>query len=219
VRGAGGRPRVVAALPGTPAADEFDGVDGLLLTGGDVDPSCYGEHPSHDIGGVDTERDVAEIELAHQAVERALPVLGICRGCQVLNVALGGTLVQHLPDVTTQATSWPSNGESGPRGGDRRRLLAAEARRRATPRGERIHHQAVERPAPGLRPVAWAGDRTIEALELSGRPVLGIQWRPENLLDDPRQRALWLVAGAVRVPDTADPASTDAAQSPGAPRG
>jgi len=49
----------------------------------------------------------------------------------------------------------------------------------------RIHHQAVERPAPGLRPVAWAGDRTIEALELSGRPVLGIQWRPENLLDDP----------------------------------
>ena len=206
--------------PGTPAADEFAGVDGLLLTGDDVDPSCYGEHPSHDIGGVDTERDVAEIELAHQAVERALPVLGICRGCQVLNVALGGTLVQHLPDVTTQAHLLAEQ-----RGVPVHEVEIADdslLRKLAGVRRlevNRIHHQAVERPAPGLRPVAWAGDRTIEALELSGRPVLGIQWRPENLLDDPRQRALWLVAGAVRVPDTADPASTDAAQSPGAPRG
>jgi putative glutamine amidotransferase len=163
---------------------------------------------------------VAEIELAHQAVERALPVLGICRGCQVLNVALGGTLVQHLPDVTTQAHLLAEQ-----RGVPVHEVEIADdslLRKLAGVRRlevNRIHHQAVERPAPGLRPVAWAGDRTIEALELSGRPVLGIQWRPENLLDDPRQRALWLVAGAVRVPDTADPASTDAAQSPGAPRG
>jgi len=189
VRGAGGRPRVVAALPRDPAADEFDGVDGLLLTGDDVDPSCYGEHPPT-TSAASTPSATWPRSSWHTRPSSVPCVLGICRGCQVLNVALGGTLVQHLPDVTTQATSWPSNGESGPEveiADDSLLRKLAGVRRLEV---NRIHHQAVERPAPGLRPVAWAGDRTIEALELSGRPVLGIQWRPRTCSTTPASGAV-----------------------------
>ena len=95
---AGGTAHLLPRPPGAAGDRALAGLDGLLLTGGgDVDPGHYGHAPSPEIGGVDADRDDWEIALVQQALELGMPVLGVCRGCQVLNVALGGTLIQHLP--------------------------------------------------------------------------------------------------------------------------
>ena len=101
VAGAGGLPLLLAqSRPGALEAT-VDAIDGLLLSGGgDVDPSRYDQQSSAEVSDIDTDRDDWEIALAHRAREVSLPILGICRGCQVLNVAAGGSLIQHLPNVT-----------------------------------------------------------------------------------------------------------------------
>ena len=190
VTAAGG---VATLLPPQPvdsgiAERVVDGLDGLLITGGkDVDPAAYGQtpHPATDQPGA--QRDAWEFALLKAALQRQLPVLGICRGAQVLNVALGGTLHQHLPDVIGHSghragnavfTSLPVRTVAGTR---LAALVGASVDARC------YHHQAVAELGEGLVVSAWDADGVIEALELPGRGfVLAVQWHPEETLDDLR---------------------------------
>jgi putative glutamine amidotransferase len=167
-----------------------DGLDGLLLPGGwDVDPSLYGESPGEKVGPIDRELDDTELRLFRQARERELPVLGICRGQQVINVAMGGTLIQHLEDHDARAI------------GRRHLAHAVEVEPgsefgRATG-GQRIsvnslHHQAVKAVAPGLRQTARGEDGTVEGLESDDGLIVAVQCHPEELAADlPWARSLF----------------------------
>ena len=158
-------------------------LDGLILTGGgDLEPALYGEAPHPTVYMIDAERDRNELDLARRLVDRSLPTLCICRGLQVLNVALGGTLHQHLPELGTR-TAHRIHTPPGPAWHDVEvepdsvlgRILGARRLSAAS-----WHHQAVARPAPNLRPVARAQDGTIEALEHPSHPfLLAVQWHPE----------------------------------------
>lgn len=157
------------ADPGAVAAR----VDALVLTGGtDVDPALYGEEP-HPSVRVDRARDDRELALLAAALERGLPVLAICRGLQLLNVHLGGTLHQHL-------AAHPVGGD-----GVHEVRFAADNTLRGIygPRCpvNSLHHQAVAAPGAGLACVGHAPDGVVEAVELTGRPVVGVQWHPEQL--------------------------------------
>jgi putative glutamine amidotransferase len=166
----------------------LDGLDGLLITGGkDVDPTAYGAQPHPATDPPAQLRDAWEFALLHAALRRRLPVLGICRGAQVLNVALGGTLHQHLPDVI---------GHSGHRAGNavfsRLPVRTVAGTRLAELLGDCVdaqcyHHQAIADLGEGLVVSAWDADGVVEALELPGEPfVLAVQWHPEETLDDLR---------------------------------
>jgi putative glutamine amidotransferase len=190
VTAAGG---VATLLPPQPvnadiAERVLDGLDGLLITGGkDVDPASYGQapHPTTDEPG--HQRDAWEFALLNAALKRGLPVLGICRGAQVLNVALGGTLHQHLPDVI---------GHGGHRAGNAvfntLPVRTVAGTRLAALIGESVdarcyHHQAIAELGEGLVASAWDADGVIEALELPGYGfALAVQWHPEESLDDLR---------------------------------
>lgn len=195
---AGGLPVMLPILGPELAPVALRDLDGLLLSGGgDIDPARYGEDPHPDVYGLDPARDAWELALVAAAT---VPVLGICRGSQLLNVAAGGTLEQHLPDRTSIVH----------RDLERKREIihdvevAAGSRLHAVVGGLRLgvntlHHQAVATVGQGLRAVAWAPDGTIEAVEAKGdRPLLAVQWHPELLLDHEPHRALftWLVASA-----------------------
>jgi putative glutamine amidotransferase len=174
-------------------------VDALLVPGGrDVDPRAYGEVERHATVEVEPDRDRLELAAVRVAVDRGVPVLGICRGIQVLNVALGGSLWQDLP---SQRPSYTVHKEPAAQR-DRRRLLHAVVVQPGTRLHavlgtdtlwvNSMHHQAVREPAPGLRPVAAAADGTIEAVEAPGAHfVLGVQWHPEELFEEGPHRALF----------------------------
>ncbi|WAL67049.1 gamma-glutamyl-gamma-aminobutyrate hydrolase family protein [Amycolatopsis cynarae] len=170
-------------------------VDAVVIAGGaDVDPARYGETP-HEKTVSRPERDAFEFALTADAVARGLPVLGVCRGLQVLNVALGGSLTQHLPEKLGHAEHQPGPGVYG----HNRIMLAAGSRAAAIlgtqAKGHCYHHQAVARLGTGLRAVGWAADGTIEAVELPGeRFVLGVQWHPEQDVEDVRLFAALLEA-------------------------
>jgi putative glutamine amidotransferase len=183
--------------------DRFDGL--LLLGGGDLDPATYGAVPAVKVYGVHEPRDLSELALTRAAVERGMPVLAICRGHQVLNVALGGTLDQHIPD----RDGVEEHGTPGKPEVARVHDLDIEAGTRLaaamrTPRAACSchHHQAVERPGAGLRVTAHADDGVVEATELEDRDgpwVVSVQWHPEDTAaDDPAQQGLFdaLVARA-----------------------
>ena len=181
-------------LPPQPieAADRvLDGLDGLIITGGrDVDPAAYGQqrHPATDEPvHANRERDAWEIALARGAIRRGMPVLGICRGAQVINVALGGTLHQHLPDVightrhqlgnavfsTSSVHTVPNSRLAG--------LIGESSDAQC------YHHQAIDRLGEGLVISAQDSDGVIEAVEIPGENfVLAVQWHPEERLDDIR---------------------------------
>ena len=155
-------------------------VDVLLLCGGeDVDPSRYKTKPSPRLGEVNLRRDAWEILLLDEAVKRRLPVIGICRGCQLINVYFGGTLWQDLPSERP--------GEVQHRGEHLHGIqIAADsrlARRLGFDRSEvnTYHHQAVRDLAPGFRAVAFAADGVVEAIESDTLPVVGVQFHPEKL--------------------------------------
>jgi gamma-glutamyl-gamma-aminobutyrate hydrolase PuuD len=161
-------------------------VDGLVLSGGeDVDPIHYGEEARVELDCVYPERDAMEFEALRCALERDIPVLGICRGQQVLNVALGGTLIQDIPTEVPGALGHSQDG-----GWDRRAhdvfvepdsLLCRITGSRKLHINS-FHHQAVREPAPGLRVTARSEDGIIEAVESeSYRWLLGVQWHPERL--------------------------------------
>lgn len=184
---AGAAPCLVPTSLGADAAAALlDRVDGLLLTGGgDPDPRHWNEEPHPKMGFVEPARDETEIRLIGAALERGLPILGICRGVQILNVALGGTLVQHLDPaeiegmVQHEVAGWPDGaGHSVTLEPDSRlAALAGGPRARVTS----SHHQAVGRVGEGLVVAARAPDRVIEALEHPGEPfVVAVQWHPER---------------------------------------
>jgi gamma-glutamyl-gamma-aminobutyrate hydrolase PuuD len=160
---------------------------GLLLTGGsDVNPARYGEPACPETQPPDQERDDVEAALLDEAMARDLPVLAICRGMQLLNVQLGGSLVQHLPGAARHVRRTPDRSlpahsvviEPGT-------MLASIAKRETWDVNSR-HHQAVARLAPGLRISARdPEDGTVEAIELPVRRyVLGVQWHPENQISE-----------------------------------
>ncbi|MDH6128894.1 gamma-glutamyl-gamma-aminobutyrate hydrolase family protein [Kitasatospora sp. GP82] len=163
-------------------------LDGLLLSGGpDIAPDRYAADPHPSSGPFHEERDDWELELLNGALELDLPVLGICRGMQLLNVAHGGDLIQHLPEKV---------------GDDGHRIAPATFHQQAveiqpdsrlgeilgrTAKVPCYHHQAVGRLGTGLRATAWSADRSVEALERPDRRfALGVQWHPEADPADPR---------------------------------
>jgi putative glutamine amidotransferase len=165
----------------------LDRVDGLLLAGGaDIDPASYGAVPHPQTGGTWPERDRFELALTRRAVERQMPVLGICRGMQLLNVALGGTLVQHLPETIGNEDHRlvpGSFGEHEVRLEPGTLACRAAGAERLTVKSH--HHQGVERLGEGLVASGWAlGDDLIEAIELPDRRfALGVIWHPEEDVD------------------------------------
>lgn len=178
---AGGLPLLLPPVGPALAEEAVDALDGLILTGGaDVAPERYGAQRSPHTGATQSHRDEWEFALAEAALQCELPLLGICRGMQVLNVVLGGTLVQHLPDVVGHSDHGAIQGEFARHG-----VRFAPQSRLGQLLGSRIevathHHQAVCDPGRGLQPTGWADDGTIEALELAGSSwVLGVQWHPE----------------------------------------
>lgn len=172
------------------AAASLEAVRGLVLTGGeDVAPERYGATPHPRLGDVDSIRDAAEIALIEAARARRLPILAICRGIQILNVALGGTLYQDLdserPGPVPHAGARSLHPVRVERGSLLARTLGTE---RATVNSR--HHQAIRDLAPGLKAVAWADDGIIEGAESSdaGDPwTVAVQWHPE----DSTERALF----------------------------
>jgi len=198
-REAGFRPYILPVLQAADAEAMLDGVDGLLLTGGeDVAPARYGGRPHPALGEVHAVRDEFELALVRAARARRLPTFAICRGVQVANVALGGTLVQDLP------SEWPDAlaHESGRGRGDRTHGVTIDAGSRlaracgATEISvNSMHHQGLARVASGLTATARATDGVIEGVEWTGDDwwMLGVQWHPEELLDTPEpwDRALF----------------------------
>lgn len=197
LRRAGAR---VALLPpdlATSPADLLAPYAGLLLAGGgDVDPDRYGGGPHHPaVYGVDADRDEAELRLVRHAVEAGLPVLAICRGMQLLNVALGGTLHQHLPDLQGMdlhghpTKHAPVLHEVKVEPGSR----LADACGREVLRCTSHHHQGVDQLGAGLAAVAWSGDGLVEGVELAAEAwVVGVQWHPEmTSAEDETQQALF----------------------------
>jgi len=186
VEQAGGLPLVLA--PGWPedAPELLDRLQGLVLSGGeDVDPALYGEARHRKLGKVVRERDVFELALAREALKRDLPLLAICRGHQVLNVATGGTLIQDIPSEVTGAVEHDPRRERWQRAhmvqiheGTRLRDILE----RGTVSVNSFHHQAIARVGDGLVVSAVStGDRLIEAVEMADRRfVLGVQWHPES---------------------------------------
>jgi putative glutamine amidotransferase len=165
-------------------------VGGLVLTGGeDVGPANYGAPPHPRTGEPQPRRDATELALARAAAERRMPTLAICRGVQLLNVALGGSLVQDLPSQLGDAIDHdPKTSRNERTHGidvDAPSRLASiiDARR---PHVNSIHHQALDRVAPPLRISARASDGTIEAVESIDPSwwAVGVQWHPEELVDD-----------------------------------
>lgn len=199
VEAAGGRVRVIEAGDNPPAA--FAGIDGLLLTGGgDVDPRCYGapRHPATDDG--EPGRDALEIALAERCLASDLPLLGICRGMQVLNVAAGGSLVQDIPTevggAVPHSVALPKDAvahEVSVAVGSRlSEVLAVDGRPRSTCAVNSRHHQAAREVPAALTVSATAPDGVIEAIERSGaRFCLAVQWHPENFWRSGEFRSLF----------------------------
>jgi putative glutamine amidotransferase len=186
VAAAGGLPVLLPPVPGV--ADVLDRLDGLILSGGgDVDPASYGAARDPASGPASPERDTAELELARQALDGGVPVLGICRGLQVINVVLGGTLIQHLPDLVGHDGHSP---EEARHGSHKISVGPASQLARLLGRTEADvpthHHQAADRLGAGLVPTAWADDGTVEAVELAEPAafMVAVQWHPEAG-DDP----------------------------------
>ncbi len=181
ITAAGGRPLLVP--PALDAIDEtLDALDGVLFSGGsDLDPSTYGAEAHPETTGTRPDRDRAELALMAAALERDMPVLAVCRGMEVMNVARGGDLVQHLPDVLGHEHHKHTPGVFGDHevdvdvGSRVGRLLGDRAPVKSH------HHQGVRRVGEGLREVAWADDGTIEGLEDPERRfALGVLWHPEQ---------------------------------------
>jgi putative glutamine amidotransferase len=186
------------------ALNMLERFDGLLLAGGpDVNPERYGQDTVPQVYGISPLRDEFEFALCHAALELRLPILGICRGTQLLNVALGGTLHQHITD------EFPGHGRPGVEGGQNVHDVEVDAAGRAgaamgttRARCSCHHHQAIDRVGRGLTVTARCADGVVEAVELASDAwVTAVQWHPEDTAaDDPAQQGLFdaFVAAARR---------------------
>jgi putative glutamine amidotransferase len=187
---------MIAMLPPDPASTDdpgelLDRLDALVLAGGaDMDPASHGAEPHTETVGTNPERDRFEIALARGALERGIPLLGVCRGMQILNVACGGTLDQHIPERLGHDIHRPVPGswaehdvrfEPG--------SLAAQAAGSDHLTVKTHHHQGVDEVGENLTPSAWAtDDESVEAVESADRGfVLGVLWHPE---EDPQDQVI-----------------------------
>jgi putative glutamine amidotransferase len=167
-------------------------LDGVLLTGGaDLSPDLYGAESETDLFPPEVDRDAFELALVDEALDRDLPVLGICRGLQLLNVHAGGSLHQHVPehsrfDISPSSRVHDVVFEPGSRLGE----LYGERARVNT-----LHHQTVDRVGAAFTVTARADDGTVEGLEVPGADVVAVQWHPE-MLTDPEPVFTWLVDAA-----------------------
>jgi gamma-glutamyl-gamma-aminobutyrate hydrolase PuuD len=171
-------------------------LDGLVMTGGaDPDPALYGEDPHPELGAVERGRDDWELALIRAALDARIPMLCVCRGAQLLNIAMGGTLVQHLDAPEHARWDHPRI--------DRCHTVRVQPGSRAealygleTPTNS-LHHQAVGRVGNGIVVTGTTDDGVVEAFELEGRPeVFAVQWHPEMLSDQVDPAFLWLVSTA-----------------------
>jgi putative glutamine amidotransferase len=194
---AGGVPAILppTALENTNAADLAARFDGIVLAGGgDVEPHRYGEETGDALYGMDAVRDGFELEVVRAASANDVPTLAICRGFQVTNVAFGGTLHQHLPDV-------PGTGRHGIPPADEAVLhevaVAPGSRLAAVTGGSSVkglshHHQGLDRLGEGLVAAGTTDDGLVEAIERPGWRMTGVQWHPEETAaEDPQQQALF----------------------------
>jgi putative glutamine amidotransferase len=191
---AGAVPVIVPPLPRGSIEPLLDGVRGLVLTGGpDIDPCHYGAEAHPELGPVEREIDVFELALLRAALRRRLPVLGICRGMQLLNVALGGSLVQDLPSAggevehrQTDPGVQPTHDVELEAGSRIAGLVGATSLRVNS-----FHHQAIDRLGRGVRAVGWAPDGVVEAVEVRRQPFcIGVQWHAESLVGSAEQTRL-----------------------------
>lgn len=173
-------------------------LDGLVMTGGaDPDPALYGEDPHPALGAVERGRDDWELALIRAALDAHIPMLCVCRGAQLLNIALGGTLVQHL-DAPEHA------GWDRPRSDRCHTVRVTAGSRAAALYGlqtvtNSLHHQAVGRIGAGVVITGTTDDGVVEAFELTGRPeVFAVQWHPEMLSDQIDPAFRWLIGEACR---------------------
>jgi putative glutamine amidotransferase len=202
---AGGVPLILSPLIGAPlAGPALDGCDGVLLTGGeDIDPSWYGAEASPLLSPPSQERDLFELALFAVARQRGLPILGICRGIQLINVALGGTLFQDLPSEHPSVVDHrPPSSRTARTHGVR---IQPGSRAAAALDATHImvnssHHQAIRDLAPGLLATAWTDDGVIEAAESAagGSWLLAVQWHPEEMHADRHAAEHGLFAALVR---------------------
>jgi putative glutamine amidotransferase len=200
VAAAGGIPVLLPPLPGIAAA--VGRLDGVLLTGGgDVDPGRYGAQPHPATSRVSGPRDAAELEVLGAAVAAAKPVLGVCRGMQLLNVARGGTLCQHLGGDAGHTPAPGTFGSHPVRIAAGTRLAGILGANGAGVDVPTAHHQAIDRLGDGLVATAWAEDGVVEAVEPSdaGGPFLvAVQWHPEAGADPRLIQAL--VSASAKAP-------------------
>lgn len=196
---AGGVPVVLPPALGLRAAEALlDRLDGLLLTGGaDLDPGYYGEQAIPELGPTIPERDACEMALLRMALLRRIPIFGICRGMQVINVALGGTLYQDLPSQLggevlqhcREALKWQAVHEVAVRRSSWLRDVTGDRSIKVNS----YHHQGIKNLGSGLRASAISPDRLIEAIEwrdLSERWLVGVQWHPEGMRDTSSEHAI-----------------------------
>jgi putative glutamine amidotransferase len=189
-RSAGMAPLVLPPIAPSELEPILDAVCGVIITGGeDVNPAEYGAAPHPAAGPPHAERDACELGVAKLAKARGLPTLAICRGIQIVNVALGGTLVQDIP---TEKPSKINHDRSKERATRLHAVSIERGSKLAAAVGESeisvnsSHHQSIDKLAPGLRLTAQAPDGIVEGVEWSGSDwwMLGVQWHPEELVDD-----------------------------------
>jgi putative glutamine amidotransferase len=206
-------------------------LDGVVLAPGrDIEPACYGQEPHALLAATEPQRDAFELELARAALERELPILGMCRGIQMLNIALGGTLAQDVSLLSREHPSDPgwvrwkaveaASLKDEPMPAHPRHPITIDPDSRlAKALGttsidvDSFHHQAIDRLGDGLAVVATTPDGLIEAVELPGRPVLAVQWElQEEARVDPRFQAVfeWFIE-ASRQPRRSVKAASSAA--------
>jgi putative glutamine amidotransferase len=207
VERAGGIPVALSPLATMNLDSLLDRLAGLLLTGGpDLDPACYGAERHAGLGPTDHGVDTFELELCRNAYQRGMPILGICRGAQLLNVARHGTLHQHLPDVNGGAVEH-RQAEPADQMVHQVRVAPDSGLAQTTGGGpvkvNSFHHQAIDRLGFGLRAVAWADDGLIEAVEgMDARFVMGVQWHAETLVGQAEHLALFeRLVEAARIPE------------------
>jgi putative glutamine amidotransferase len=196
VEQAGGIPVVLPPLGSRAIGSLLDRLHGLLLSGGpDLDPEAYGARGHAMLGPTEPALDAFEVSLTRRADRQGIPILGICRGAQAINISRGGTLHQHLPDVTDGTVHHRQSISAEHPSHDVRiapgSLLASVVGPRALAVNS-FHHQAINRLGRGLVAVAWAPDGTIEAIEAPARAfMLGVQWHAETLVAQRRARHLF----------------------------
>lgn len=184
---AGGMPVVLPPVAAGDYPEWINALDGLLVTGGeDVNPVLFGQDPHRNLGRVDSYRDHYELALVRQWLETGKPLLAICRGIQLLQIAAGGSVIQDIGAHNPRAYR---HEQKAPRSDPAHELVVVAGTTLSqwlemdgTMVVNSIHHQAVAGPAPGFRVSARAGDGVVEAIEAEdGRPVLGVQWHPEEM--------------------------------------